>query len=101
VGERADGSKIVVVPGGRVARPTTVWRDKAHDAGAYGTGMIGDLVPGRHFPFPKSLYAVEDTIRHFVKSKPNAVILDYFGGSRLESCGGSRVRSAIRDDIVA
>jgi adenine-specific DNA-methyltransferase len=44
--------------------------------------MLTDvLLPGRKFPFPKSLYAVEDTIRFFVKEKPNAVVLDFFGGS--------------------
>jgi adenine-specific DNA-methyltransferase len=80
-GSREDGSKIVVVPGGKVSRPTTVWREKAHDAGAYGTSILGALVPGRHFPFPKSLYAVEDAIRFFIKDKPGAVVLDFFAGS--------------------
>jgi adenine-specific DNA-methyltransferase len=81
IGERDDGSKIVVVPGGRVSRPTTVWREKSHDAGAYGTGLLRDMLLERHFPFPKSLYAVEDTIRFFVKGKPNAIVLDFFAGS--------------------
>lgn len=35
----------------------------------------------RTFPFPKSLYAVEDTLRFFVQGKPEAVILDFFSGS--------------------
>jgi adenine-specific DNA-methyltransferase len=81
IGKRPDGSKVVVIPRGRVARPTTVWREKAHDAGAYGTALLRELLPGRHFPFPKSLYAVEDTLRFFVKDKPTAVILDFFAGS--------------------
>lgn len=80
-GTRADGSKIVVVPGGRASRPSTVWREPRHDAGAYGTSLLRSLVPGRTFQFPKSLYAVEDTIRLFVGSKPDAVTLDFFGGS--------------------
>lgn len=80
-GAREDGSKIVVVAGGKVARPTTVWREKSHDAGAYGTSMLRDFLPDRHFPFPKSLYAVEDTLRFFVKDKPDAVVLDFFAGS--------------------
>jgi adenine-specific DNA-methyltransferase len=80
-GIREDGTKIVVAPGGKVSRPTTVWREKAHDAGAYGTSLLGALLPGRHFPFPKSLYAVEDAIRFFVKDKPRAVVLDFFSGS--------------------
>lgn len=43
--------------------------------------MLGSLIPGRKFPFPKSLYAVEDCIRYFVKDKPKAVMLDFFAGS--------------------
>jgi adenine-specific DNA-methyltransferase len=80
-GLRKDGSKIVVVRGGKVDRPTTVWRDTRYDAGAYGTAMLGDLIPGRKFPFPKSLYAVEDALRFFVNDKPHALVLDFFAGS--------------------
>lgn len=39
------------------------------------------MIPGRSFPFPKSLYAVEDAIRFFVKPKATAVVLDFFAGS--------------------
>jgi adenine-specific DNA-methyltransferase len=80
-GARADGSKVVVIPGGKAARPGTVWRESKHDAGAYGTSLLRALIPGRSFPFPKSLYAVEDTLRLFAADKPNAVILDFFSGS--------------------
>ena len=38
-------------------------------------------MPGRKFPFPKSLYAVEDCLRFFIASKPDAVVLDFFAGS--------------------
>ncbi len=80
-GVRPDGSKIVTIPGGRASKPTTVWRETSHDAGAYGTGLLRSLIPGRRFPFPKSLYAVEDTLRLVVKDKPSAVVLDFFAGS--------------------
>src|SRR5699024_3615563 len=51
--------------------------------------------------FPKSLYAVEDTIRFFVKDKPDATVLDFFSGSgttahavmRLNKQDGGRRRS--------
>jgi adenine-specific DNA-methyltransferase len=65
----------------RITRPRTVWISPAHDAGLYGSQLLSDLVPGRRFPFPKSLYAVEDVLRFFIKNKPNAVILDFFSGS--------------------
>jgi len=81
VGKREDGSKIVIIPGGRVGRPTTVWREKAHDAGAYGTSILGSLIPSRRFDFPKSLYAVEDCLRVLVAENLDAVVLDFFAGS--------------------
>lgn len=80
-GTREDGTKIVVIPAGKSVRPTTTWREKSHDAGAHGTTLLGLLVPGRRFPYPKSLYAVEDAVRLFVKNKPEAIVLDFFGGS--------------------
>jgi adenine-specific DNA-methyltransferase len=81
IGTRPDGSKIVTIPGGQRERPTTVWREARHDAGAYGTSLLRSLIPNRRFPFPKSLYAVEDTLRIVVGSKPTAVVLDFFSGS--------------------
>lgn len=80
-GLRPDGTKIVVIPGGRTSMPTTAWRETSHDAGAYGTGLVSALLAGRRFPFPKSLYAVEDALRFFVSNNREAVILDFFSGS--------------------
>ena len=39
------------------------------------------MLPDRKFPYPKSLYAVEDALRFFVSDKPNALIIDFFSGS--------------------
>jgi adenine-specific DNA-methyltransferase len=39
------------------------------------------MLSDRTFPFPKSLYAVEDCLSLFVKNKPKAIILDFFSGS--------------------
>jgi len=78
---RPDGSWIVVDPSGKSGRPTTTWRESSHEAGAYGTSILRTLLPGRKFPFPKSLYAVEDVLRLFVENKNEAVILDFFAGS--------------------
>src|SRR5699024_10406888 len=38
-------------------------------------------LPDRTFPFPKSLYAVEDALSFAVQDKPEAKILDFFSGS--------------------
>lgn len=61
--------------------PGTQWRLPSHSAEQGGTKLLRSFLPDRTFPFPKSLYAVEDAIRFFVKDKPNAVILDFFSGS--------------------
>lgn len=62
-------------------RPKTQWAAKSHSATDHGTSMLRKLIPGRTFPFPKSLYAVEDALRFFILSKPNALVIDFFAGS--------------------
>ncbi|HMU33118.1 MAG TPA: DNA methyltransferase [Pyrinomonadaceae bacterium] len=61
--------------------PTTQWTLASHDAATHGSRMLRTLLPIRSFPFPKSLYAVEDALRFFVANKPDAKILDFFAGS--------------------
>jgi adenine-specific DNA-methyltransferase len=80
-GRRDDDSWIVLQPEGKLSRPTTTWRFTSHEAGAYGTSILRALIPGRSFPFPKSLYAVEDVLRLFVGQKSDAVVVDFFAGS--------------------
>jgi adenine-specific DNA-methyltransferase len=81
-GHGPDGSlQIAYAEGSRSTAPKTVWNMTSHDAGSHGTNIIRSLLPGRRFPFPKSLYAVEDALRFFVANKPKAVILDFFSGS--------------------
>lgn len=82
IGNRPDGSVVVESPD-TVKRviPTTAWRVGSHDASRHGSNLLKSLIPERKFPFPKSLYAVEDCLRFFVCEKPDAVILDFFSGS--------------------
>ena len=61
--------------------PGTQWRISSHNAEQGGTNLLKNLIPGIKFPFPKSLYAVEDTIRFFTADKPDAVVVDFFAGS--------------------
>jgi len=106
IGKRPDGSVVVddIETDTVLAIPGSQWRISSHDATQYGSRLLSDvLLPGRKFPFPKSLYAVEDTLRFFVKEKPDAVILDFFGGSgttahavaRLNRQDGGRRRSIV------
>lgn len=83
-GYRDDGSAILTCPanGGPVAgTPKTVWVKDSHNAGNYGSSLLRLFMPGRKFPFPKSLYAVEDTLRLFVGDNKSAIVLDFFAGS--------------------
>ena len=62
-------------------RPKTQWSTKAHSATDHGTSLIRKFIPRRKFSNPKSLYAVEDTLRFFIADNPNATVLDFFAGS--------------------
>ena len=61
--------------------PATVWNSTSHYARDHGSKLLARLAPGRDFPYPKSLYSVEDSVRIAVGNKPDAVILDFFAGS--------------------
>ena len=82
LGKKQDNSIIVdsseYVP---VFIPGTQWRIASHNAEQGGTNLQKLMMPDRKFPFPKSLYAVEDALRFFVANKPEAAILDFFSGS--------------------
>lgn len=83
LGRRDDGSVITstLETTDRVTVPGSQWRIGSHDATQYGTRLLLNFLPDRRFPFPKSLYAVEDALRFFVSDKSEAVILDFFSGS--------------------
>lgn len=80
-GNNEDGSVDAVYEAETTKTATTQWDLKSHNSEHYGTETLKALIPGRQFPFPKSLYAVEDCIRFFVEDKPDAVVLDFFSGS--------------------
>lgn len=61
--------------------PGNSWNIASHDAGVNGSNLVIKILKNRQFSFPKSLYAVRDTIRFFVAGKPNALIVDFFAGS--------------------
>jgi len=59
----------------------TIWADKRYDANIYGAGIVGDLMPGCGFSFPKSLWTVYDAVLAATQNDPNAIVLDFFSGS--------------------
>lgn len=110
-GHAADGSWIVEAgERKRAVTARTVWNRKGHDASTHGSSLLRKLIPGRTFPYPKSLYAVEDTLRFIVGDNPQALVLDFFGGSgttahavaRLNrEDGGSRRSIVVTNNEVA
>ena len=81
IGHDQHGSVIVEYNSSRDLRPMSVWNRTSHSAGDHGSSLLSKLLPGRKFPFPKSLYAVEDSIRFVIGDKPDAVVVDFFSGS--------------------
>lgn len=61
--------------------PKTIWNRQAHNAGEYGSRLVRAMLPQRVFPYPKSLYAVEDALKTVTKNKRDALIVDFFSGS--------------------
>ncbi len=80
-GHDEDGAVIATYRSAKGVIPKRVWNMTSHNAETGGTALLSKLLPGRRFPFPKSLFAVEDVLRFFVLDKPDATILDFFAGS--------------------
>ena len=111
LGNRPDGSVIVDDSDYRTALiPGTQWDIPSHDASSFGSALLARILPGRRFPFPKSLYAVEDVLRFFVVGKPDATVIDFFSGSgttahavmRLnKQDGGRRISISVTNNEVS
>lgn len=80
-GKDWDGSFLVSDEHKPTFIPGALWKIPSHDATRFGTQLIPKFLPGRKFPFPKSLYAVEDALRFYLRDRKNATVLDFFAGS--------------------
>lgn len=67
--------------GAQVQGARSQWNNISHDASLHGTNLNKLIMPDRKFPYPKSLFAVEDTLRWYLLEKKDAVVLDFFAGS--------------------
>jgi adenine-specific DNA-methyltransferase len=82
VGKAKDGSLIAYRKEDEDSRiAPTQWKIASHNASEHGSGLLESFIPKRKFPFPKSLYAVEDALRFFVNDMKDAIVLDFFSGS--------------------
>ncbi|MDP2738932.1 MAG: DNA methyltransferase [Pseudorhodobacter sp.] len=82
VGKDAEGAlELEFADAFGTRNPTTIWNLVAHSASEHGAGLLKSLVPNRRFPYPKSVYAVEDCLRFVIGRNREAKILDFFSGS--------------------
>jgi len=59
----------------------SVWANARYDSSEYGTKLLEDMIPGAGFTYPKSLWAVYDSIFAGCGNDKNGIVLDFFAGS--------------------
>ena len=113
IGQDDDGAYIIQLKSSssKDVRPLTIWNKKSHSASEYGTTLLNSIFHDRRFSFPKSVYAVADTIRFFVANKPKALIVDFFAGSgttlhavnllNADDCGHRRCIMVTNNEVSA
>lgn len=74
-------------------RPKSVWVGSQYDASSHGTKLLKKMFGESPFSFPKSVYAVKETIA--LSTDSNSIILDQFAGS---ATTGQAVIDLNRDD---
>lgn len=62
-------------------RYKTVWFDKNYNANTQGSKLLGNMLGGKFFDFPKSLFTVQDSILAVVPQQKTPIVLDCFAGS--------------------
>ncbi len=81
VGKDDKGALVLKRENKKLLEPKSVWNQVSHNSSEYGTTLLNSIIGSERFSYPKSLYAVQDTVGLFVKDNPNALILDFFAGS--------------------
>ena len=59
----------------------SVWANARYDASEYGTKLVQALLGDSRFSYPKSLYAVYDSVMAGTREDKEAIVLDFFSGS--------------------
>jgi adenine-specific DNA-methyltransferase len=81
VGHDETGAVIAKYVTHKLRMPLSTWAKPSHNAETGGTNLLKLLLGEKGFPYPKSLYAVEDALHFFIGDKPDALVLDFFAGS--------------------
>jgi adenine-specific DNA-methyltransferase len=78
-----NGTSLAVAAPPRSHAPIfSVWDAPQYNAGTAGANLLTSIMGSRNaFPFPKSLYTVQDCIGAVCRDRPHALILDFFAGS--------------------
>lgn len=80
IAERDQNNKIQVYEKYRESQVIkTHWIDPKYHAIHYGTKVVENILGGKKFDFPKSLYLLIDTLK--LTSTKNSTVLDFFAGS--------------------
>jgi adenine-specific DNA-methyltransferase len=80
--DAATGAVELEFAAGEQRQIKTVWHRATHDSGNYGSSMLRAVLgEGGTFAFPKSVYAVRDTLKVVTSNRPDALIVDFFAGS--------------------
>ena len=80
IAERDQNNKIQVYEKYRENQVIkTHWIDPKYHAIHYGTKLIENILGGKMFDFPKSLYLLIDTLK--LTTKKDSIIVDFFAGS--------------------
>ncbi len=77
----ASGAVVARYVNAKQKMPPNVWSIPSHNAEVGGTNLLKSIFVKKRFDYPKSVYAVEDTLRHFLHGEDGAVVLDFFAGS--------------------
>lgn len=59
----------------------TIWSDPKYSATEHGTALLKKMFASPTFSYPKSIFAVEDSLAIMGLRKPVGIALDYFAGS--------------------
>jgi len=65
---------------GKPKKRKSVWTGPKYDGSTYGSELLTEIIGENDFPYPKSLYAVYESIKAGTDKK-DAIILDFFAGS--------------------
>ncbi|MEX1005465.1 MAG: DNA methyltransferase [Acidimicrobiia bacterium] len=81
IGRESDEGPLILGEAQRHVVPKTVWKRTKHDAGKWGKRILREFLGSTQFDFPKSPYAVLDTLAPVLRDNADAVVLDFFAGS--------------------